>query len=230
MIVEVFDGAPNAKDTEYQSWMDLNPEGFVGNFRKGKDSAYFCLHQAGCHHITKYSRSPREDSFTTGPYLKVCSNNINDLTSWARLNRPAVTEPTRCKTCNPPHVDTKPIEVQIKDDLAALELENEFFEGVKKSRLSNFYERNPKLRLAAIKVHGLVCKVCGFNFNDFYGGHGMGYIEVHHLRPVSTLEKSTKICPEKDMTVVCSNCHRMLHRNRDTILTPERLKELLYSK
>lgn len=119
------------------------------------------------------------------------------------------------------------IEVRINEDLADLVLENEYFEGQKKSRLSSFYERNPKLRLAAIKIHGLSCKVCGFDFKYFYGDHGSGFIEVHHLKPVSTLEASTKLSPENDMTVVCSNCHRMLHRNRDMVLTPAQLKALL---
>jgi len=229
MALEVFDGAPK-KDAEYQAWMDLNRDGYVGNLGQGKDSAYFVLHQAGCHHISKYSRSSRKDSFTTGQYLKVCSTDIQDLISWARTYRPATPGPTPCKTCNPLYIDSDPVEVQITNDLAALELENEYFEGVKKSRLSNFYERNPKLRLAAIKVHGLICKVCGFDFNNAYGNHGMGFIEVHHLKLVSKLERSTKVCPEKDMTVVCSNCHRMLHRNREILLTPEQLKQFLTSK
>lgn len=125
------------------------------------------------------------------------------------------------------HSGNSEIEVRINEDLADLELENEYFEGHKKSRLSSFYERNPKLRLAAIKTHGLSCKVCGFDFKDFYGDHGSGFIEVHHLKPVSTLEASTKLSPENDMTVVCSNCHRMLHRNRDMVLTPSQLKTLL---
>lgn len=125
------------------------------------------------------------------------------------------------------HSGNGEIEVRINEDLADLALENEYFEGQKKSRLSSFYERNPKLRLAAIKIHGLSCKVCGFDFKDFYGDHGSGFIEVHHLKPVSTLEASTKVSPENDMTVVCSNCHRMLHRNRDMVLTPAELKVLL---
>jgi len=125
------------------------------------------------------------------------------------------------------HNGISEIEVRINEDLADLELENEYFEGQKKSRLSSFYERNPKLRLAAIKIHGLSCKVCGFDFKYFYGDHGSGFIEVHHLKPVSTLEASTKLSPENDMTVVCSNCHRMLHRNRDIVLTPAQLKGLL---
>jgi len=125
------------------------------------------------------------------------------------------------------HSGNGEIEVRINEDLADLELENEYFEGQKKSRLSSFYERNPKLRLAAIKIHGLACKVCGFDFKDFYGDHGSGFIEVHHLKPVSSLEASTKLSPENDMTVVCSNCHRMLHRSREMVLAPAELKVLL---
>ena len=30
--------------------------------------------------------------------------------------------------------------------------------------------------------------------------------------------------PAKDLTVVCSNCHRMIHKNRDITLTIEELK------
>ncbi len=101
MSLELFDGVPNARDAEYLSWMAMHPDGFVGNFARGKDSSYFLLHRAGCHHISKYSRSNRKDSFTTGPYLKACSISIDDLTSWARTYRPAANGPTRCKTCNP---------------------------------------------------------------------------------------------------------------------------------
>lgn len=115
----------------------------------------------------------------------------------------------------------------IGSDLFNFELENEYFEGQKKERLSNFYERNPQLRIAAIKMHGFVCKVCGFDFTKFYGDYGSGFIEVHHLKPVSKLEESTKVCPINDMTVVCSNCHRMLHRNKDKVLTIKELQELI---
>lgn len=124
-------------------------------------------------------------------------------------------------------IDIDQASIIIENDLANFELENEYFEGEKKIRLSNYFERNPKLRLAAIKSHGFVCKVCGFDFKKSYGAHGNGSIEVHHLKPVSKLEELTKICPINDMTVVCSNCHRMLHRNKDHILTMEELRGLL---
>jgi predicted HNH restriction endonuclease len=128
------------------------------------------------------------------------------------------------------HNEKAQMEWRVSEDLASYEIENEYFEGEKKSRLSSFYERSPKLRLAVIKIHGLTCKICDFNFKKVYGSRGDGFIEVHHLKPVSTLTKTTKVCPENDMIVVCPNCHRMLHRDKDSLLTPDQLKNLFYSQ
>jgi predicted HNH restriction endonuclease len=125
------------------------------------------------------------------------------------------------------HTDEYNLELHVTEDLSSYEFENEYFEGVRKSRLSSYYERNPRLRTAAIKIHGLACKVCGFDFNKFYGEHGAGFIEVHHLKPVSSIRTLTNVSPENDMTVVCSNCHRMLHRNKDRTLNPLELRKLL---
>lgn len=119
---------------------------------------------------------------------------------------------------------------QIEDDLKNYEIENEYFEGERKYRLSSFYERNPKLRAAVIKAHGFVCKACGFDFEKKYGTHGIGFIEVHHLKPVCELKASTKVCPVNDMTVLCSNCHRILHRKKNEILSVDDLKCLISEK
>jgi 5-methylcytosine-specific restriction protein A len=116
---------------------------------------------------------------------------------------------------------------QIKRDVDSQEFEDEFFEGRKKKRYSSFYERNPRLRLAAIRHHGTKCKICGFDFQEMYGQRGNGFIEAHHLIPVSQLRKVRKVNPRKEMTVVCSNCHRMIHRDKNNILSPEQLREIL---
>lgn len=115
----------------------------------------------------------------------------------------------------------------VDSDLDSLREEEEYFEGSKKKRFTNYYERDPKLRAAAVQYHGVACKVCGFDFGEVYGERGRGYVEVHHLRPVSTLEGKTKVDPKKDMTVLCSNCHRMVHRRKGYVLAPEELKRLL---
>ena len=101
MELIIFDGSEGAKDSDYITWMKLNPSAFVGNFRRGVRSAYSCIHNAGCLHISSYSRSNREDSFTTGPYLKVCSSSFASLIEWIETNRPRAKVPRICKTCSP---------------------------------------------------------------------------------------------------------------------------------
>ncbi|MGE7935135.1 HNH endonuclease [Viridibacillus arvi] len=64
-------------------------------------------------------------------------------------------------------------------------------------------------------------------FMKCYGEQGKDYIEVHHVKPLSTLEKEVVIDPEKDLVTVCVNCHRMIHRRKDDILTIEELRILV---
>ena len=112
----------------------------------------------------------------------------------------------------------------VAQDLDSLDAEETSFEeGSRKQRFTNYYERNPRLRLAAIRYHGTKCSICEFDFGEYYGDHGVGYIEVHHLRPVSRLGKKTTVSPKTDMSVLCSNCHRMIHRRKDKVLS---LKEM----
>ncbi len=69
--------------------------------------------------------------------------------------------------------------------------------------------------------------VCNFNFEDKYGPLGKGFIEVHHVKPISEyqLEKSTN--PEVDLAVLCANCHRMVHRKKDYVFSIDELKNIL---
>ena len=124
-------------------------------------------------------------------------------------------------------VDKARIEAAVEEDISALQREDEYFEGKRAERLSSFYERNPKLRAAAILIHGNTCAACGFNFGLSYGEHGVGFIEVHHLKPVSTFTEETQVDPENDMTVLCSNCHRMIHRRKSKTLSLDELRTMV---
>jgi len=99
-------------------------------------------------------------------------------------------------------------------------------EGKKKVQYSTIYERDPQLRSAAIKIHGTICKCCGFDFEKSYGELGKGFIHVHHLKPIS---KSGELIvnPETDMIVLCPNCHSMIHRKKNNTLSIEELKAIL---
>lgn len=68
----------------------------------------------------------------------------------------------------------------------------------------------------------LVCEICRFNFNAFYGILGEGFCEVHHRIPLSDVDSSRETRLE-DLAILCSNCHRMIHRSVP-FLTVEELK------
>lgn len=102
-------------------------------------------------------------------------------------------------------------------------------DGGSKQCLVSIYERNQTLRKIAVSLHGTSCKVCGFYFGLFYGERGVDYIEVHHLNPLSRIKTEHDVKPETDMTVLCSNCHRMIHRKRDEILSIDELKRIIRS-
>jgi 5-methylcytosine-specific restriction protein A len=78
-------------------------------------------------------------------------------------------------------------------------------------------ERNRTAARFAKKFHGNRCQACNLDFAERYGDIGKGFIEAHHLRPISTLEEGVPIAYDvsADFAVLCSNCHRMIHRCDD---------------
>lgn len=100
-------------------------------------------------------------------------------------------------------------------------------EGAEKEYYVTRYERDPLNRKNAINIHGLTCCVCGFNFKEFYGAIGESFIEVHHIKPLHSLDEEVVINPETDLVCVCSNCHSMIHHKKDLILTVDELKNLI---
>lgn len=104
-----------------------------------------------------------------------------------------------------------------------------FPEGKEKYILHKSKERNNELvrkakELNFKKDNKLSCQICGFSFFDKYGEIGKGFIEAHHTFPISELKEETNTKIE-DLAMLCSNCHRMLHRQRPW-LTIEALKEM----
>lgn len=84
-----------------------------------------------------------------------------------------------------------------------------------------FLDRNGKLP----------CSVCGFDFEELYGKRGRGYIEIHHLKPIHKhdIEGEKQLTQEalKKLVPLCSNCHRIIHRYQDDILSPIQLIKLI---
>ncbi|MFQ3727278.1 HNH endonuclease [Staphylococcus equorum] len=80
------------------------------------------------------------------------------------------------------------------------ELENvEYKEGKIQVRYGVKFERNPKLRQKAV--------------------------EIHHIKSMYNVRKEISVNSKIDLVPLCSNCHKMIHRNKEKPLTIEELKE-----
>ena len=86
-----------------------------------------------------------------------------------------------------------------------------------KLRAHKRIERNPKVSKRVKEVQGLICKACGFDFRVRYPGIAKhDYIEAHHLVPIAQLKgQKVQRDPKTDFAVLCSNCHRMIHRSEN---------------
>lgn len=99
--------------------------------------------------------------------------------------------------------------------------ESAFPEGRQRYRQHRHLERDSAIvkkakakRLA--ETGKLECEVCSFDFTETYGALGIGFIEAHHTTPVSRLDGTTRTSVA-NLALVCSNCHRMLHRAADLL-------------
>ena len=99
-------------------------------------------------------------------------------------------------------------------------------EGGERVFISVRPERDPTVRNHALSIHGYDCMACGFNFEEYYGEIGKGFIEVHHVVPLAKAGK-TETNPETDVVVLCANCHRMVHRRRGICLSLQEIRKYL---
>lgn len=103
-------------------------------------------------------------------------------------------------------------------------------EGRLLTRLHRVRERDRRLverkKAGVLSSNGaLSCEVCRFDFAATYGTLGERFIEAHHIVPLS--EAGASRTSLADLALVCSNCHRMLHRAKPWI-GPRQLRDLLF--
>jgi hypothetical protein len=111
----------------------------------------------------------------------------------------------------------------VNDEYESVNIDGNIQEGKTIYFYGKKYERDSTIRNEVIKIQGHKCKICNFDFEKFYGDIGNGYIEVHHIIPLCKGEQNPN--PTTDLIVICSNCHKMIHRNKKRTLSPEELKE-----
>lgn len=117
---------------------------------------------------------------------------------------------------------------ELSEDTSSIpeELPDDAWEGLKKSIIVNKYERSSRARLSCIEHHGATCCICGFDFSASFGSEFQGFIHVHHLAPISKINKKYKVNPIKDLVPVCPNCHSIIHYGGKTRSISE-VKKLL---
>jgi hypothetical protein len=120
------------------------------------------------------------------------------------------------------------VQIEMKQVLSELELfELNALAGIEgRERLVSHWkrERCPKLvaakkTLVLAKTGKLACEACGFVFSAKYGDLGEGFCEVHHRIALSSTDRTTVMLD--DLAVLCSNCHQMLHRTGEPMLSVE---------
>ncbi|MGE4572568.1 MAG: HNH endonuclease [Candidatus Izemoplasmatales bacterium] len=123
---------------------------------------------------------------------------------------------------------TSQLKIVYPDEIAN-ETENELIEGTLKRVSVNQYERNPIARQKCIEHYGTQCQICGMDFEKKYGVLGKGFIHVHHIIPISEVNKEYVIDYKNDLIPVCPNCHAMLHRKnaKGDFYLPNELKKLI---
>lgn len=106
----------------------------------------------------------------------------------------------------------------------------QFPEGRKAYRMHRVIERNPaviklaKERFAQSHNGKIFCEVCGMDFSLVYSDRGDGFIEGHHRKAVSDM-KEGEMTKVEDIAMLCSNCHRMIHR--PPLITIEELASIV---
>jgi 5-methylcytosine-specific restriction enzyme A len=90
----------------------------------------------------------------------------------------------------------------------------EFFEGRLLTELHKRRERHPGVRKALLKARKrngpLSCDLCDQRPLSLLAELEDAMFEAHHLLPISSaLERKTQM---RDMSLVCANCHRLVHR------------------
>jgi hypothetical protein len=91
-------------------------------------------------------------------------------------------------------------------------------EGSKSWHLHLVAERSrdlvePKKAQVKKEKGSLGCEACEFNFAEVYGELGADFCEVHHRLQLSELE--APVCTKlDDLAIICSNCHRIIHRTK----------------
>lgn len=179
-------------------WYDKNHNIETENFsvfKYGEEKAKSLAYEAARdRHNKKPKLSKVKDQYLTQKYEP---KSRADVAIWATIND------------NVRSSEKKKNNEQVEHDPHA-------FEGERKFVLHQAIERDRKFRDKKIadflaENECLFCELCHFSFKDSFPFLSKDIIEVHHITPLASLSKSTKV-KLSDLMLLCSNCHFAIHQ------------------
>jgi hypothetical protein len=147
---------------------------------------------------------PSGTRLAQGKYLSQCGLELYELLSRS-VDEPILLAPKPSKPALTPakRQSTQPFDYE------------DYVEGQRAKREAWFFSRNPKLVRDAKERYNYQCQACLFRFDDMYPELGNGFIEIHHLNPLSERRNASadhRLTELSQVTALCANCHRMIHR------------------
>ena len=89
---------------------------------------------------------------------------------------------------------------------------------VRRERSRTLVERR---KARALEQHGAICcEACDLDFGERYGERETGFIEVRHTPPLHELPNGGRTRVD-GLTLLCANCHRMVHRRAPWLTVAE---------
>lgn len=191
----------------------------------------------GLLHIKKLDRQVWDDFYDDQPRLRATAGVIKRKKREARETKGAP-EKSTAKAAG--KIETAQNQKQGRSEEPVWEAINDYeneeimaeaSEGKALARSHIDRERKPgivrKKKAGVLRKTGrLACEACGFDFAETYGARGEGFIECHHVKPLSDLEPgiATRL---NDLVLLCSNCHRMAHAKRPWLVEVKDIKRLI---
>lgn len=115
--------------------------------------------------------------------------------------------------------------VDVNDD----DLDAQFAEGERTTREVTVFMRHPGLAKAAKEKYNNTCQACGLE-PSFYGNLGARFVECHHINELAKQGGGAVLNDIEAVTVLCANCHRMIHTKSPCLTIKELRQHIRKSK
>jgi predicted HNH restriction endonuclease len=212
-------------DISFFQWLINNPEGLFINTYKRPSINYMVLHKSGCRNF-KEPEQYTENKFTGNAYIKICSNDANDLMKFINSYDGKDFSKT-CKHCDPALTHSRNgkfrtqqeyeeiFQLQVKIEQSNPSKQVALLQEQKPEKIevtTYIFKRDPAVVITALRRASGICEHC-LNAAPFIrDSDGTPYLEVHHVKSLSEGGADSI----NNVKALCPNCHRYLHYGKNS--------------